>query len=172
MNDEEFKRKLSEVADWRIPEIKLDGVQRRKLRGRLSNEEKYQDEHEQIFFEIYNGVNPTTTPEITKVHRAATTCDDCGKHCPNGREKEKKLYETNKKKHWREKCLTCGLSLNPKTGLFDAPNRTAAVEWNHWLRGGKKPIPQRVKPKIVGEYEVEENDTEIIRKYTGWDNVE
>jgi hypothetical protein len=172
MNNEEFKRKLNEVAEWHIPKIKLNGTERRKLRGRLSNEDKYQDEHEQIFFEIFGGVNPTTTPEITKVRRAACTCEDCGKHCPNGREKEAKLYETNGKKHWREKCLTCKLSMNPRTGVFDLPNATAASEWNGWIRKDKGQPPVNAKLKIVSEYELEENDSEIIKRYTGWDDVD
>lgn len=174
MNDEEFKRKLSQVAEWHLPQIKLNGTERRKVRGKLSNEDKYQDEHEQIFFEIYGGVNPTTTPQVTKVTRAACICGDCGKHCSNGREKETKLYETQGQSHWREKCLTCKLSKNPRTGLFDLPNATAAADWNHWIRGNKSATSTNTNTKpvqIIGEYLVEENDTEIIKRYTGWDHV-
>jgi hypothetical protein len=169
MNDEEFKRKLSLVAEWRLPEIKLDGVTRRKLRGRKNNETKYQDEHEQVFFKIYGGINPTATPEVTKVTRSACVCDDCGRDCPNGRDKEKKLYETNKKKHWRERCLTCKLSLNPKTGKFDLSNHSAAVEWNYWLRQEKNIKPKKpTKTDVIAEKTVEENHAEIIQKSTDY----
>lgn len=137
MNDEEFKRKLTEVADWHIPEIKLDGTTRRQVRGRLSNETKYQNEHEQIFFEIFGGINPTAVPTVTNIKPAATTCDDCGRHCPNGRAKEKKLYQTGKN-HWREKCITCGMNKNPYTGVFDLTTNRATAEWTIWLRKNAK----------------------------------
>lgn len=171
MNDEEFKRKLSEVAEWHIPKIKLDGVTRRKLRGRIPNETKYQDEHEQLFFEIYNGVNPTTTaPEITKVKPCGINCEDCGRDCPSGRTKEKKLFQTGKS-HWREKCTTCGMNKNPWTGEFDLTAAKASAEWSAWLRKHVNKSEFKLKKSSVAlphsdrEFDIESSDTGIIRKF-------
>ena len=83
--------------------------------------------------EIFNGVNPTHTPVVTKIHSQPTTCDDCGKHCPLGRHKEKKIYEANGHRHWRQRCTTCGMSQNPFTKQFDLTVAEASSRWaNYW----------------------------------------
>lgn len=135
MNDAEFKQKLSEVAEWRIPDTVTgtkDGVAKKK-RGRKSEEEKFQEAHEEIFNEIHGGKNPYFPPIIDKVKCTPVDCEDCGKHCPNGRVKEKKQYETNHK-HWRERCVTCNLLKHPVTGKYEVPITSASVIWANWLR--------------------------------------
>lgn len=135
MNDEEFKRKLSLVAEWKIPDTvtanKTGEV--KKNRGRKSNEEKFQEAHEAIFLEIHEGKNPTFKPMITKVKCTPVDCADCGKQCLDGRHIEIKKYETNRP-HWRKRCVTCNLQENPFTGEFDLLNHRASAEWARFLR--------------------------------------
>lgn len=133
MTNDEFKKRLSEVAEWEIPKLNATEIKLAKKRGRPSQEELYQDEHEQEFMAIFEGVNPTATPRLIKVKIQPCTCNDCGEHCPNGRHKEKKIYEANGNRHWRERCLTCGLSQNPFSKKFDLSVAEASSRWaNYW----------------------------------------
>jgi hypothetical protein len=138
MDNEEFKKKLSEVATWKIPETPREtSLNAKKKRGRRSNEEIYQEEHENVFLAIYNGVNPTYPPLLTSIRSAAVDCEACGQHCANGRKTEKKIYEANKIRHWRERCVTCGLQENPYTGEFDLDRQKASIVWNSYWRETK-----------------------------------
>jgi hypothetical protein len=140
MDDTEYRKKLSEVADWAIPKLCITDIKesekRQRGRGRPSNEELYQEAHEQIFLDIHNGVNPTAPPEIIRLKNQATVCDDCGCDCPQGRKKEKKLYQTGSKKlrNWRERCVTCNKNKNPFTGKFDLSPQEAPHIWTTFLR--------------------------------------
>lgn len=159
MNDEEFKRKLSEVAEWKIPDTPREtSLNAKKKRGRKSNEDEYMELREEIFYEEFGGVNPTYPPMLLKVKCQPTTCEDCGKICENGRKKEKKLYDTNRN-HWREKCVTCGMNQNPYTGKFDLTPGQAAVQWSDWLR---KTNPRNKSPKKT--YSKEEILANAIKK--------
>ena len=176
MDDELFKQKLSEVADWRIPKSlteKPKQSDKPRKRGRPSFESLYQEEHENAFLELHNGTNPTFPPELVRVKCSSTDCEDCGATCPRGRKKEKKLYEANKKRHWRERCVTCGMFQNPYTGVFDLPASNASMIWNNYVRdtkgtynskGNKKKI---VNAKPVPNHPVieHEDDTIVIRNY-------
>ena len=134
MDNEEFKRKLTEVADWKIPDTPREtSLNAKKKRGRKSNEDEYMELREEIFYEEFGGVNPTYPPMLLKLKVQACDCEDCGKTCEEGRKKEKKLYDSNRL-HWREKCITCGMSKNPWTGAFDLDSTRAALVWAEWLR--------------------------------------
>lgn len=134
MDNEEFKRKLTEVAEWKIPETQQEtSLNAKKKRGRKSNEDIYQETHEQIFLEEFGGVNPTYAPLLLKLKVQACVCEDCGKVCKEGRKKEKKRHDSNRI-HWREKCITCGMTENPWTGEFDLNSAQASVKWADWLR--------------------------------------
>jgi hypothetical protein len=138
MDDEEFKRRLSEVAEWTIPETPREtSLNAKKKRGRKSAEEKYQDEHQEVFMELFEGVNPTYAPLLTRVKRCAVTCDDCGEHCANGRTKEAKLQEKNGKAVWRQKCLTCKKYQNPFNGKFELTGPAASIKFNDFMRETK-----------------------------------
>lgn len=138
MNNAEFKSKLSEVAVWKIPDTPREtSLNAKKKRGRPSKEELYQEEHEEVFLELFNGENPTYAPMIVKLKIAAVECNDCGRLCENGCHKEKKLYDTANKPHWRERCLTCNKARNPYTGAFDLTIAQASVVWNSYLRDSK-----------------------------------
>jgi ferredoxin len=182
MDDKTFKQRLSEVAEWEIPNVTDSGNPVVKKRGRKSQEDLYQEEHEQVFLEIYDGKNPSVPPRLTKVKVAARTCEHCGKLCPSGCHTEYKQYTANNKTHWRTKCVTCGLWQNPYTGEFDLTTAEASTVWNCWCRDVKRrynpktpgPIEQ---PKIettevvqvqitesVEIYEVIETETNIIKR--------
>ena len=138
MNDQEFKRRLSEVAEWRIPDTPREtSLNAKRKRGRKSKEELYQDEHEEIFLELFDGSNPTYPPMLTRVKYQTTICNDCGRSCSQACQKEKKLYETAGKRHWRERCLTCERARNPYTGQFDLTFSEASTVWNSFLRDSK-----------------------------------
>ena len=124
MDDAEFKQKLSEVAEWRVPKLKDHEValakQRARGKGRPSSEDLYQEEHNKIFLEIFNGVNPTYAPEITKVKIQAVTCGDCGELCEQGRRTEIKFCAAgrNEMPYRKERCVECNLYRDPDTGKF------------------------------------------------------
>lgn len=164
MDDEEFRRRLSEVAEWKLPDTPREtSLNAKKKRGRKSAEEKYQDEHEEVFMELFEGTNPTYPPLLTKVKRCGCNCEDCGEYCPNGRESEAKLQEKNGKKAWRRKCLTCNKYQNPFTGKFELTGQAASIKWNDFMRETKNAYKtqgntEREKVKVP-------DDTGIIRKY-------
>lgn len=134
MDNEEFKRKLTEVADWKIPDTPREtSLNAKKKRGRKSHEDEYMELREEIFYEEFGGVNPTYPPMLLKLKIQSCACEDCGKVCKEGRKKEKKLYDSNRL-HWREKCVTCGMTKNPWTGAFDLDSTKAALVWAEWLR--------------------------------------
>lgn len=155
MKEEEFLNKLSEVALWKIPETEQEtSINAKKKRGRKSAEELYQESHEEVFLEMFNGVNPSQAPMLLKVHNACD-CEDCGKHCADGRHKTMKYHNTNNTPHWRERCDTCGMSKDPYTGCFNLNGTQASIKWNSFLKDTK------------GVYQTEGNQRrfEIIRKY-------
>jgi hypothetical protein len=83
MTKDELKQKLSEVAEWRQPRISISdvkrGAQKARGKGRPSREEMYEEEHEQVFAELFKGINPTHAPELVRVHIQRVDCEDCGR---------------------------------------------------------------------------------------------
>jgi hypothetical protein len=159
MNNETFKQKLSQVADWQIPALPNSTVADiNKQRGRKTAEEKYQEEHEEVFLDIYQGINPTHPLELTQVKCQGCACEDCGNFCANGRHLEKKLYITSGHKTWREKCITCNKSKNPFTGVFDLTPSEASNVWADYLRE-RKGLYSTKKNKQIAEGNV------VITKY-------
>lgn len=160
MDDKEFKNLLTSVAEWHIPKSITgnDSILPKRKRGRPTSEEQYQLAREQIFKQEFDGVNLTFPPQLLKLKNTAVDCSDCGQHCENGRHTEKKLHIANKIRHWREKCVTCGLVKNPVTGKFDLKPGQAGLIWNDFLRDRK------------GAYNTERNrareDTGIITYFT------
>jgi hypothetical protein len=140
MNDEEFKRRLSEVAEWEMPKLSDTDVREAKKRargrGRPTNEELFQQEHEEIFKEIFDGINPTIKPVLTKIIHQPHLCE-CGKICEDGCPKDIKLYHIKGQSHWRQKCLNCGMTQNPYTGKFNLTAQKALGVWTSFLRETK-----------------------------------
>jgi hypothetical protein len=133
MDNNLFKQRLSEVAEWRIPKIKESPAEKRKSAGRPTKEEQYQELHEETFIELFQGENPTQAPELVKVKRSAVDCGDCGEHCPQGRDVENRKFFTHET-HWRKRCITCGMNQNPFNGRFDLNNKDASGVWSLFLR--------------------------------------
>lgn len=133
MDNNIFKQRLTEVAEWRTPKIKLTPAEKKKKSGRPSKEEQYQELHEEAFADLFQGQNPTQAPELVKVKRCAELCEDCGKHCENGRHTEKAKYNSSRP-HWRKRCVTCGMNQNPFSGEWDLTNKNASAVWAVWLR--------------------------------------
>ena len=145
MDQQEFLRKLSEVAEWKIPENEQEtSANAKKKRGRKSDEELYQEAHEEIFNEIHGGVNPTKSPLLLKVKYKKETCEHCGNDCPNGRHVQTKLIEGKEKKAWRSYCSACDKYSNPYTGEFDLTKRNYSIVWIDWARKSnpKESIPE------------------------------
>jgi hypothetical protein len=140
MTDEEFKKRLSEVAEWEIPKLSESEIkiakQKARGKGRPTKEQLYQEEHEEIFLEIFNGINPTYTPVVTKVKHCAVDCE-CGRRCETGCQQEAKGYVDQGKRYWRWKCKTCGMTKNPYTDKWDLDSQKASIVWNSFLRESK-----------------------------------
>ena len=138
MDDAEFRKRLSEVAEWTIPDTPREtSLNAKKTRGRKSREDAYCELHEEIFLEEFGGINPTYAPMLVRIKRAAVNCEHCGEYCPNGLDTQSKMHDANNIIHWRQKCLTCNRSKNPYTGKFDLPPGESSVVWNDFLRDSK-----------------------------------
>lgn len=170
MDQKLFKQKLSEVAEWQQPKITLDSNQKAKLkkRGRPSAEDIQEEQEYQEFLALHNGINPTMAPELVKVKTQGCECTDCGRFCENGRHVESRQYECNNKKHWRERCVTCGYWKNPYDGKFDLINSKVSVVWNTFMRDTKmvyqtKGNQMRTQQRPCNEIQT---DTGTIRIYS------
>jgi hypothetical protein len=168
MDDEEFRRRLSEVAEWKLPETPREtSLNQKKKRGRKSNEQRYEEEHEQVFLELFDGTNPTYAPMLTKIKYQPTTCE-CGRVCNNGCEKEAKLYQKKDKCHWRWKCKTCGMTQDPYTGEFTLNAQKASLVWSAFLRetkGAYKTAGNELRKKFMIDKTIIENPVETITFY-------
>ena len=136
MDDEEFKRRLTEVAEWHTPTDadKPYAKTKRKKRNEQLMELVGDDDNQEV---ITDGANDTIAPVITKLRTAACNCEDCGRHCPEGRAKEAKLHQKGDKKVWRQKCLTCKMFQNPFTGEFNLTGSVASIKFNDFMRETK-----------------------------------
>jgi hypothetical protein len=97
MDNKLFKQRLTEVAEWRIPKIKPTASERRARAGRPSKEEQYLELHEEAFIEMFAGENPTQALELVKVKRCAEDCEDCGRHCEQGRDLENRKFSKSER---------------------------------------------------------------------------
>ena len=138
MDQELFKQRLSEVAEWIQPKITKSDLkearQRSRGRGRKTAEEQYQEEHEEVFTQMFDGVNPTVPVELKAVKPALSHCEHCDQMVQGGPHIEKKLYLTRPKPHWRETCKTCNRGRNPYTNEFDVTPSVCGHKWNSYLR--------------------------------------
>ena len=140
MDKKLFEQLLSQVADWEMPKLKDWEVKEAKKSARGKNkrteEELYQIEHEEIFKEIFGGVNPTMTPELKQLKVKAVDCADCGKHCPNGRKEEIKYYHETPGHiaHQRRRCLECNRYRDPDDGTYTLPQGPACHKYLNWAK--------------------------------------
>ena len=140
MDKQLFEQLLSEVADWEIPKLKEWEIKEAKKSARgkhkKTEEELYQIEHEEMFKEIFGGVNPTMTPELKQLKVQALDCPDCGKHCPNGRKEEIKYYAETPGHiaHRRQRCLECNKYRDPDDGTYTLPQGPACHKYLNWAK--------------------------------------
>ena len=140
MDKQLFEQLLSEVADWEIPKLKEWEIKEAKKSARgkhkRTEEELYQIEHEEMFKEIFGGVNPTVTPELKTIKVLAVDCADCGQHCPNGRKEEIKYYHATigHVAHQRRRCLECNRYRDPEYGTYTLSQGPAAQRFLNWAK--------------------------------------
>ena len=142
LTEEEFRIKLSEVADWRIPKtisLTAEGIAK-KTKGRKSNEERYQEQHEQVFNEMFDGVNPTHPIQLVAIKRKGSACDDCGLICEEGRQQEYKWFEGKKKNSWRIRCNICRMYKNPYTGKYELNSAQAQAAMHSYTNGTEESV--------------------------------
>jgi hypothetical protein len=137
MDDNEFKRILSEVAEWRFEKVSETQIKQSRKMARGKFKPIVEGEEPEMAVQLIDGVNPTTVPILVKLKPCATNCEDCGKHCPNGREVTAKLYPSRTLgKHWRKRCVTCQRYLNKDTGKFSVTDSNASTHYNTKLSPG------------------------------------
>jgi hypothetical protein len=135
MDQNEFKQKLSEVALWRIPDIVKETTET-KLRGKKTNEEQYQLEHEEQFIDIFEGKNPTAPPELVGLKEEKTLCADCGNQCSKAQRREIKYFRNlpGHINHTRTRCIECNMYWHPETGKFDLRPGPATSVYLMWAK--------------------------------------
>jgi hypothetical protein len=140
MDKQELLQKLSEVAEWQMPKLTPSDIkiskQRGRGKGRPSNEDKYQEEHEEVFLDLFQGINPTMSPELVKVKIKSKDCEDCGIHLAEGRQMQIKFYPATPGHiaHRRERCMNCKQYKDPYTGRFELAMGPACQQYLNWAR--------------------------------------
>jgi len=141
MTKEELFQKLNEVAEWRMPKLSPSEIkiskQKTRGKGRPSLEEKYQEEHEEVFLDLFEGINPTMTPELVKLHIKPQDCEDCGIHLTESRQMNIKFYKetpTGHIAHWRRHCKNCNKYQDPYTKEYTLPQGPACQQYLNWAK--------------------------------------
>lgn len=163
MDPKEFLRRLSEVSEWHRPNLGPNGSpsiskgREKKLvphPGAVTEAElaemtdtEAQAYYEQLMAWREQQPNESVQPEILRVKTQATNCEDCGRHCPQGRRTECKLYETGQR-HWREFCTTCELYRDPATGKFTLPKLGSHQYFSSFYRPKLGVYASKYQPKI------------------------
>jgi hypothetical protein len=172
MTKDELFQKLSEVAEFRMPKLTASDIkiskQKARGKGRPSKEELYQDEHEEVFLDMFQGINPTMNPELVKVNVQPVDCEDCGRHCENGRQQEIKFYKktVGHIAHRRTRCLTCNKYRDPNTGEYTLPQGPACQVYLNWAKAEFNARNKLAKAQGKPETKIEIREPEcVIRKY-------
>jgi hypothetical protein len=169
MTKDELRQKLIEVAEFKMPKLTPSDIkiskQKARGRGRPTSEKLYQDEHEEIFLDMFEGINPTHPAELVKVHIKPVDCEDCGHHCENGRQMEIKFYyeQARHVAHRRTRCLVCNKYRDPYTGEFTLPQGPASQVFLNWAAG--EFTAKYKKPKEEIKKETAKEDSGVITKY-------
>ena len=138
MTKDELEQKLAAVAEFRMPKLSQTVIEesKQKIRGkgRPSREEEYQEEHQEVFLDLFQGINPTHQPELVKMHIKPVDCEDCGRHCETGRQMEIKFYPatTRQTAHRRDRCVTCNRYRDPYTGKYTLTQGPASQIYLNW----------------------------------------
>lgn len=143
MDDKEFRRKLSEVAEWIIPEnVENPSRPKRKRRKKTDEqlvelvEEDRDGSEEQESEPEPTGPNTTIPIHLVRLKLQGCQCEDCGQWCPQGRHTERKRYETGKT-HWRTRCVTCNKIQHPVSGEFSLTPQESSMIYTNLMRETK-----------------------------------
>lgn len=184
MNQEDFLKKLTEVAEWHRPQTGPSGAVSVNKRAKkqiveppkLSVEEieamtdqELLDYYDQLTAWRESQPNETIAPEIVKLKPQPSSCEDCGKELCETRRTERKLYESGSR-HWREKCINCQCWRHPQTGEFTLKGPEAHRFFTDYYRPKKgvykskyQPTPaNKPQPRIAKEKTL--TKTEMINK--------
>lgn len=146
MDEELYRKKLSEVANWRIPKtlaLSVEGIAK-KPKGKKTNEDRYQEQHEQVFNEMFDGVNPTFPIHLDEIKRKDSACSDCGITCEEDRQQDYKWFQGKEKNSWRIRCNICKMYKNPYTGLYDLDSTKAQGAINSYINGIEHSVHARI----------------------------
>lgn len=131
MDNEDFLKRLSEVADWHRPKLGPSGcnsiAKGRSVPehpGEITEQElaEMSDEEAQEYYDKLmawreSQPNDSVPPEIKRLKFEPRPCDDCSQMLEQHRRTERKLYISGQR-HWRERCLNCNKFRHPDTGKF------------------------------------------------------
>lgn len=164
MDDKEFLKRLSEVSEWHRPQISMGGIQApSKIKpekvvahpGPITEEEleemsdlEVKQYYKQLMAWQDQQPNMGIAPEIKTVKIQPVDCEDCGRHCPEGRRVERKLHETGQR-HWRYRCRECGLYRDPMTGQYTLTPQVAHQYLGQYYRPKLGLYKSKYQPKIA-----------------------
>jgi hypothetical protein len=131
MNNDEFLKRLDEVAEWHRPQCGPTGGPKHLKRDRLvehpgelteqelseMSETELNKYHSRLMDWLEQQPNYSTGPEIKKLKYEPRSCEDCGKVCKKPRVVEAKLVQ-QPVRYWRTRCNICCLYQDPATKEF------------------------------------------------------
>jgi len=120
MDQKLFEQLLTEVSEWHKP-LDLSESTASPRSGRPRQRE-------------IEDPNFTLPPEIIKLKIKAVDCGDCGRHCEQGRRIDIRLYQNKMGTHYRQRCMACGMVLDPYTGEFTLDTVKGSQKWHSYLR--------------------------------------
>lgn len=190
MNNDEFLKRLSEVSEWHRPQTGPSGaasVNKRTQAKRsalhpgnitqaqldLMTDEEAQDYYDRLVAWREAQPNPSVPPQIKRLKIAAVDCEDCGRHCPNGRRVESKVCTTGQP-HWRTQCHECELYRDPATGEFTLPQHTVHNYMTSYYRpklGVYNSKHQRSNVKSEAKPKTQSNVKKLIQGDPGFQMV-
>lgn len=176
MDNEEFKQKLSEVANWHYSDRKettqqatnryykerreqqrlqlLESMREMGLDDEDHEQDEEQDEEEQDEEEQDELPGPENLPiQILSYKESFLTCNSCGKVCKTIPVVDIRPTKIDGVTVYKEKCQTCRKYKNPKTGKFD---QTVHQNGASMLTVARK--KRKAKSKLAAAFKPENND--------------
>jgi hypothetical protein len=166
MNEKEFLKRLSEVSEWHRPQTGPNGcysvVKGAKAKSiehpGVITEQELEEMTDSEVKRYYDRLmawreaqpNESVPPEILKVKVQARDCDDCGRHCPQGRRTQRKLHESGGR-HWREYCEVCEHFKDPLTGLFTVNKEVSHQYFTQFYKPKLGKYKSKYQPKLDKE---------------------
>lgn len=138
MDNEQFLKKLTEVAEWEIPDSIKGTLHQPKHRANYEYLEQDDADVELqdpdlLTEEEINRINLSFPPRLLKVKVQPVWCTYCGRFCEKGLEQEVRLHRLPRN-HWRRRCITCGKYQDPYTKEINLTLAKANSLWLDWCR--------------------------------------